>query len=729
MKTASLFTVLVRLLPLLLAAAGLARAAEGTAQPTLTINAGEVKGHSSPLLYGIMTEEINYSYDGGLYAELIANRTFQDPANNPKRWSVLQDPGAAGTMEFDSAEKLNDRLPVSLKLTATAASATMRVGVANEGFWGIPVRPGQRYTASFYAKAAPGFSGPLTVAISSKTGPDNFATATIPALTSEWKKYEVTLTAGGSVGGAALQPTKNAEFRIWTNAPGTVWFSLVSLFPPTYANRPNGLRPDIMQLLADYHPAFLRFPGGNYLEGRDLANRFDWKKTVGDVAERAGHMSPWNYRSSDGLGLLEFLEWCEDLKMQPLLAVFSGLVLGGGANAEVKPGDALQPYVQDALDEIEYVTGAVSTKWGAVRAQDGHPAPFQLTYVEVGNEDWRGDYNGRFTQLHDAIKAKYPDLQLIDASVHSPNNGRLTSTVKDRKPDVQDSHIYMTSEQQAESSATAYDKYDRTGPKVFEGEWATRVPNNAATPNFAGAMGDAAYMTGLERNSDAVIMASYAPLFVNVSNALGGRNAPGSSMQWPVNLIGYDALTSYGSPAFYAQVMFNNNRGDEILAISATDVGTRSWQAPAGGGNRRGAAAAGGGGAAGAAPGGAATAGATPAAPAVAAAPAAAPAAPARQLPTLFYVATRDSKTGVIYLKVVNPLDTPQDVRVAITGATAVMPDGESVIMKADKLDDTNSVTEPKKIVPVTARETGFGPNFTRTVAPYSINIYKISTR
>ncbi len=723
MKTASPFTVLVRLLPLLLAATGIVRAAEGAAQPTLTINAGEVKGHSSPLLYGIMTEEINYSYDGGLYAELVRNRAFLDNAQNPDHWTLVKDADAAGSIALDRTQPLNEALPVSLRLDITEGGPAKRAGFANDGYWGMAVRPATTYRASFYAKSAPGFAGGLTVSLENTDGSTVFARAQVTGLSGEWKKYEVSLTTGQTIA-----PSATNRLVLLANAPGTVWFSLVSLFPPTYANRPNGLRPDIMQLLADYHPGFLRFPGGNYLEGNDLANRFDWKKTVGDVSGRAGHLSPWRYRSTDGLGLLEFLEWCEDLKMQPLLAVFSGLVLGGGANAEVKPGDALQPYVQDALDEIEYVTGDVSTKWGAVRAQDGHPAPFKLTYVEVGNEDWRGDYNGRFTQLHDAIKAKYPDLQLIDASVHSPNNGRLTSTVRDRRPDVQDSHLYMNSEQQAESSATAYDKYDRTGPKVFEGEWATRVPNNAATPNFAGALGDAAYMTGLERNSDAVIMASYAPLFVNVSKAVGGRNAPGSSMQWPVNLIGYDALTSYGSPAYYAQVMFNNNRGDEILAISATDVGTRSWQQPAGGGNRRGAAAAGGGASVGA-PAGAGTAGTSPPAPAVAAPPAAAPAAPARQLPTLFYVATRDSKTGVIYLKVVNPLDTAQDVRVAVTGATTVAPDGESVIMKADKLDDTNSVAEPKKIVPVTARESGFGPNFTRTVAPYSINIYKLSTR
>jgi alpha-N-arabinofuranosidase len=434
-------------------------------------------------------------------------------------------------------------------------------------------------------------------------------------------------------------------------------------------------------LLADYKPAFLRFPGGNYLEGNTLATRFNWKETIGDISKRPGHMNDaWRYRSSDGMGLLEFLEWCEDLKMQPVLAVYAGLALRrGGA---VPPGEALQPHVQDALDEIEYVTGDVNTKWGAQRAQDGHPAPFALTYVEIGNEDWQGDYNGRFTQFYDAIKAKYPALQLIDSSIRGGvnSNGRLTSRATDRTADVQDSHLYTDSEQQSEFSSTAYDKYDRKGPKVFEGEWATRV--GRPTPNMAGAIGDAAYLTGLERNSDIVIMASYAPLFVNVN--------PGG-MQWPTDLIGYDALKSYGSPAFYVQAMFNNNRGDEILATSASNVGTRTWQAPAGRGGGQ---------------------------------------APApREIPTLFHVVTRDSKTGIIYLKVVNPLGTPQAVHVDIKGAASVASNGESVIMKADSPDDTNSIQQPTKIIPVAEKASGLGTNFTREFPPYSITVLELEAR
>ena len=680
MKKTSQSRALVRtpLVLLLFAAAATLRAAAGDAPatpatPTITINADQIKGRSSPILYGLMTEEINYSYDGGLYGELIANRAFQDNAGKPAHWGVSAENGGVGTITLDNAEPLNDALPASLRFEFSAGGPGQRVGLSNDGFWGIPVRPSSAYHASFYAKAAPGFRGPLTIALAANETQTTLAAAEIPAVTEAWKKYEVALTTG-----AGVTPSKNNHFIIWARGGGMIWLQNVSLFPPTYKNRPNGNRPDIMELLAEYKPAFLRFPGGNYLEGNTLATRFNWKETIGDIARRPGHMNDaWRYHSSDGMGLLEFLEWCEDLNMQPVLAVYAGLALrNGGA---VAPGADLAPYVQDALDEIEYVTGGTGTPWGSRRAKDGHPAPFALTYVEIGNEDWRDTYDGRFTQIYDAIKSRYPQLQLIDSSARSGPNGHVTTFVKARKADVYDCHLYTRSEQQSEARSADYDATDRAGPKIFEGEWATRV--GAPTPNMAGAIGDAAYMTGLERNSDIVIMASYAPLFVNVS--------PGG-MQWPTDLIGYDALRCYGSPAFYAQVMFNNNRGDEILATSADHVGTRTWQGLANRGGQP---------------------------------------PPPQELPTLFHVATRDSKTGVIYLKMVNPLGTPQVVQVEIKGAQAIAPEGESVIMKADNPADTNSIAEPKKIVPVAAREGGLGASFTRALAPYSINILKISIR
>ena len=517
-----------------------ALASVALAQPgQLTVKVDKPGVKISPMFYGLMTEEINHAYDGGLYAELIQNRVFKDNAKNPVHWSLIQGEGGAGTMSLDTAQSLNEALPVSLKLNVTTPGT--RVGVANDGYWGIPVKPNTGYNASFYAK---GNAGPLMISIESNDGKTIVAKDYIKKVSDTWQKYEVTLKTGNAA------PGTNYRFVISTTAPGTLWLNLVSLMPPTYKNRPNGLRPDLMQLMGDMKPAYLRFPGGNYLEGNTIAERFDWKKTIGPLENRPGHQAPWGYRSSDGMGLMEFLYWCEDLNMEPLLGVFAGYALRGEV---IKAGPELTPFVQDALDEIEFITGDATTKWGAERAKLGHPKPFNLTYVEIGNEDWfdkSGSYDGRFTQFHDAIKAKYPKLQLI--STNGVNGGvRVTS----RKPDVLDDHYYRSAAAMARD-AHHYDKTDRNGPKIFVGEWAST--EGSPTPTMQAALGDAAWLTGLERNSDIVVMECYAPLLVNVN--------PGAR-QWGTNLIGYDALNSFASPSYYVQKMFGNNRGDVVLPV------------------------------------------------------------------------------------------------------------------------------------------------------------------
>jgi alpha-N-arabinofuranosidase len=636
------------------------------AQPTdstavLKISVDQVTARVSPKLYGLMTEEINYSYDGGLYAELVRNRTFLWSPTNASYWHLVQDGGGAGSMSLDTNQPLNRLLTTSLKLEVRQASPQQRVGVANEGFWGIPVKPKTKYRASFYARAGGGFSGPLTIELVSSNGATVLASKEIRQVTDQWRKYEVTLTTG------KVAPSKENYLVIAASQPGTIWFSLVSLFPPTWHGRANGNRQDIMQLLADMKPAFLRFPGGNYLEGNTIATRFDWKKTIGNVSERPGHLNDaWRYWSTDGLGLLEFLEWCEDLSMQPVLAVYAGYSL---RQQRVTAGPDLEPFVKDALDEIEYVIGGTSTTWGARRAKDGHAAPFKLEYVEVGNEDQfdraTNSYDGRFTQFYDAIKAKYPALQII-----------ATTKVSSRTPDVMDEHFYRNS-MQMQSDTHHYDLTDRKGPKIFVGEWATR--EGVPTPNMNAALGDAAWMTGMERNSDIVIMSCYAPLFVNVN--------PGG-MQWRTDLIGYDALASYGSPAYYAQKMFSLNHGDVVLPVVAENIPTREWQPPA----RRG--------------GG--------------------PAPALQQVPTLFFNATRDSKSGIIFLKVVNSAGMAQATRIEVGGMARIEPKGEAVVLSAQNPEDTNSITEPAKIVPVTAQVDGLGTEFTRTFPPYSITILRM---
>jgi alpha-N-arabinofuranosidase len=667
-----------------------------TGPTVLKIDAGKVTGKVSPMLYGLMTEEINFAYEGGLYAELIRNRSFKAdaivprvtpdtyeagkylpatfrPDTKPRYWTAV----GGASLVLDPNTPLNEFLNVSLKLDASSATAAAPVGVANGGYWGIPVKPKTTYSLSFFAKAAAGFYGPVTVSIESADGKTTFASAEIRGLTTAWKKFEAKLTTKN------VAASKDNVFKLTTRAPGTLWLQNVSLFPPTYKNRKNGNRADLMEMLAAMKPKFLRFPGGNYLEGNAFNQRFIWKETIGPVEQRPGHPSPWGYWSTDGFGLLEFAEWCEDLDMEPLLGVFAGYCLGNGG--VIPAGPKLEPYVQEALEEIEYLIGdAKTTKWGAQRAKDGHPKPFKMQYVEVGNEDWfdrSGSYDGRFAQFYDAIKKQYPQLKVISSwGYEQPQSG----WVKSRTPDLVDEHYYRNMEEMMAQSLK-YDTYSRTDPsKIFCGEWATRV--GSPTPNMSGALGDAAWMTGMERNSDIVLMHCYAPLFVNVSRLEG----QGRSMQWSSDLIGYDALTSYGSPAYYAQVMFSSMHGDEILATDSQNIPTRDWQRP----GRRG-------GAAGA----------------------------AQQIREVFFDATRDAKSGIVYLKVVNISGAARKIQVQVGGAPKIKSDGEAVTLAASGLNDTNSMEQPRKVVPQTSKVFGLGADFTREFPAYSITVLKLKTK
>jgi alpha-L-arabinofuranosidase len=644
------------------------------AMPLLRIDAGKVTGGVSPRLYGLMTEEINYSYEGGIYGELNRNRTFKASAQNPVGWKAVGDT----TITLDTDQPLNAALNVSLKVDTSRASQASPVGIANGGYWGIPVRPNTAYRASFYARGER-FFGPLTVSLESTSGKNVLASAVVPKISSTWEKYDATLTTGNA------ETSKGNRFVVSTKQPGEqghVWFQNVSLFPPTYHDRPNGTRPDIMQLLAEMQPKFLRFPGGNYLEGNSLAERFNWKETIGDVSQRPGHRSPWGYWSTDGFGLLEFLEWCEDLNMEPVLAVFAGYALRG---QHVDPGADLEPYVHEAVDEIEYVIGDTNTKWGAQRAKDGHAAPFKLTYVEVGNEDWfdrSGSYDARFAQIYDAIKAKYPRLQLISTVGYEHAKSQQ---VHSREPDLVDEHYYR-SQEEMQAHALDYDKYSRANKtKIFVGEWATRA--GSPTPNMAGALGDAAWMTGMERNSDIVVMSCYAPLFVNVSQL----NGPNRSMQWSTDLIGYDALGNYGSPAYYAQKLFSTMHGDQILGTDSQDIPVRDPRAgaPQPRANRGGT-------------------------------------RPPMKIREVFFSATRDSKSGTIYLKVVNTAKSAQRIRIQINGAAKIGPDGEAVCLAANDLDDTNSIEQPRQIVPRAEKAVNLGAEFQREFPPYSITVLKL---
>jgi alpha-N-arabinofuranosidase len=612
--------------------------------PVLTVQADKPLHAISPTLYGLMTEEINYSYDGGLYGELVNNRAYTSSRDFTREslvhWIVVQNSVDGASIEPDKSTGPSAALSHSMKLIVTKATPENPGGVLNEGYWGYPLRPATTYQGSLYAKAGDSPTGPLTVALISDETGKAVAKAEIPALTQDWKQYHFTLRTG------AIPASAKHHLRITLGHPGTVWLQLVSVFPPTYHDRQNGNRVDLMEKMAGMHPTFLRLPGGNYLEGDFIRDRYEWKKTIGPLVDRPTHPSPWRYQSSDGMGFLEFLEWCEDLHIQPVLAVYAGYSLRGD---HVNPGADLEPYVQDALEEIEYVTGDANTKWGSERVKDGHPAPFPLTYVEIGNEDWfdkSGSYEGRYKQFHEAIKKQYPNLQLI-----------ATTPVKSIRPDVIDDHYYRRA-QEFFGDTHHYDNADRSGPKIFVGEWATR--EGSPTPNFGAALGDAAWMTGMERNSDLIVMASYAPLFVNV--------IPGG-MQWSSDLIGYDGMSSYGSPSYYAQVLFAEYKGAEVVSSSLDNAG---------------------------------------------------------QL--LFYSATRDTAKGLLYLKIVNASPQPQPLEIKLDGAS-IAAAGKLVTLEAKTTTDTNSITDPKHIVPVTEPVTGLGSTIHRTFAPLSINVLEIHTK
>jgi alpha-L-arabinofuranosidase len=606
--------------------------------PSLAIQVDKPTAKVSPTLYGLMTEEINFSYDGGLYAELVRDRAIGQGRQPLAHWTMVARGNSLVDVSADAQTGPSAALPRSLKVSVTSATEAAPAGVQNDGYWGFPVRPQTSYSGSFYAKTDSD-GVPVTVSLVNDRTGATAASATVSGLNGEWKRYTFALKT------AQVPVSSNNHLILTIPRPATVWFDLVSLFPPTYLDRPYGNRIDIMEKLAAMHAKFLRLPGGNYLEGDHIPERFEWKKTIGPWVDRPTHPSPWHYRSSDGMGLLEFLEWCEDLKIEPVLAVYAGYSM---MQEHVEPGPALEPYIQDALDEIEYATGDANTKWGGERAKDGHPAPFPLHYVEIGNEDWfdrSGSYDGRFAQYYKAIKQRYPDLQLI-----------ATAPIKSVKPDVLDEHFYMAAEKSF-SEANHYDTIDRSGPKIFVGEWATR--EGVPTPNLQAALADSAWMTGMERNSDMIIMSSYAPLFVNVN--------PGG-MQWETDLIGYNALTSYGSPSYWAQVLFATHLGTEVVSSMLANTGPRVYEST-----------------------------------------------------------TRDEKRRKLFVKVVNAQSDTLALTIGIDGATAVGHEAILTTLSGKTPNATNSITNPDEVVPVEHRFQIAGPKFEHSFTPYSVNVLELS--
>ena len=606
---------------------------------TLSVDATQRGPAINPTQFGSFLEEINHSGDGGLYEELIRNRDLKEDPNSPAYWSAVGEHGAA--IALDSAQPLNAANPISLKLSVSSLPPGGRAGVANVGYWGIPVRPSTTYHVSFFAKSSQASSGPLQVDLESTSG-QRWATATVPTVTSSWARYTATLTTGANV------PTSSANrFVISTSNPSaagsTLWFEIVSLFGPTYHDTPNGLRPDLMRLLSALHPGYFRIPGGNYLEGATVDTRFEWSDTIGPIENRPGHANTaWGYWSQDGMGLLEYLELAEQTGAKPLLAVWAGYTLDG----TVVPQSQLAPYVQDAINEIHYAVDPASTTWGAMRAADGHPAPFSLMAVEVGNEDFfdnSGSYNAyRYPMFYDAIKQAFPGMPVV-----------ATTAVTSRPMDILDEHFYNSDPNAFAAMAHQFDGASRTGPKVLVGEYA--ATQGQPTGTLAAAVGESAFLTGLERNADLVIGSSYAPLLVNV-------NAP----NWPTNLIGYNALSSFGSPSYWAQRMLAAGHGDHVIGSQVT------------GG-----------------PG------------------------------TLYQVAS--AAPGHTYLVVVNNGSASATMRVSLAGLGAGASGGTATVLTGAP-SAQNSLAHPTAVSPTVQTLGSLGTSFSYTFAPSSVTVLDLST-
>ncbi|MBR3092869.1 MAG: alpha-N-arabinofuranosidase [Bacteroidaceae bacterium] len=639
----------------------------------LTLRLDKADTEVSPMLYGLMTEEINYSYEGGLYTQLVPNPAFADmfnprggrrggrpdpnaprPTVRPDRWQLTDT--VRVRVRQNRQAGINDANPTSLVVNFEQAG----LGIVSEGYWGFPIRKSTTFKGAIYVKqpaafnnesAAPTPVSSLTIALKSADGNTTYAETKVSGFSKDWKKFDIQLTTS-----ATQADTKDARLFIIADQAGSIELTRVTLYAPSFKDRKNGLRIDLMEMMAEMRPKFLRFPGGNYLEGNNFANRFDWKQTIGDPDERPGHQSPWGYRSTDGLGLLEFLQWAVDVGGEPVVGVFAGYVLSG----DHLDGDYVKPFIQDALDEIEYIIGdAQTTKWGAVRARDGHPEPFPLHYVEIGNEDFfdrSGSYPNRFKMFYEAIKARYPQLQIISTVGY---NALKSKAIPNPVVDLIDEHYYRNAFDMYRN-AFQYDSYDRTGPKIFCGEWATR--EGSPTTNMNAALGDAAWMTCMERNSDICVMSCYAPLFVNVE--------PGA-MQWASDLIGYDVLNAYGSPSYWAQVMFSQYLGDRIVPVEATDLPKQTLDRN-------------------------------------------------DEANAVFYTATKDAKTGKTYLKLVNAVGTAQQLNIKLEGVGKVKSKAKKVELKSARPEDTNSIDNPRNIVPQESTQK-VGKQFAITLAPYSI--------
>ena len=522
------------------------------------IQTKKVGAEIQPTMYGLFFEDINYAADGGLYAELVKNRSFEFP-QHLMGWKSF----GKVTVKDDGPFERN---PHYVRL-AYAGHPHKQTGLDNEGFFGIGVSRDAEYRFSVWARIPDGKeAGKIRVELvdtKSMGEQQAFATATLDIDSKEWKKYQVVLKS----------PVTNpkAVLRIFLASPQTVDLEHISLFPvDTWKGHENGLRKDLAQALADLKPGIFRFPGGCIVEGTDLATRYNWKNSVGPVENRPLNENRWQYTfvhrfypdyyQSYGLGFYEFFQLSEEIGAEPLPVLSCGLACqfqNPNADAHVPVGQ-LQDYIQDALDLIEFANGDATTTWGKLRADMGHPAPFNLKFIGIGNEQWGSEYPEHLEPFVKAIREAYPDIKIVGSSGPDSEGKQfdyLWPEMKRLKADLVDEHFYRP-ESWFLSQGARYDGYDRKGPKVFAGEYACHGKGKKWN-HFHASLLEAAFMTGLERNADIVHMATYAPLFAHVE-----------SWQWRPDLIWYDNLRSVRSVSYYVQQLYGLYKGTHVLSLT-----------------------------------------------------------------------------------------------------------------------------------------------------------------
>ena len=633
------------------------------AQSVITVKPDQVIAPIQPTMWGIFFEDINLGADGGVYAELVKNRSFEFAAPL-MGWREQRKDGGNGTVLVINRGATNESNPRFIR--ATVSSANGSFGLSNEGFRGMGIKAGNQYDFSIFSRQSNSGNLVINMELVNAKG-DKIGTASLSPKGDQWKKYSVRLTATGT--------DPKAKMNIWFQGTGSVDLDMISLFPTaTWKNRPGGLRADLVQLLADMKPGFLRFPGGCIVEGRELATRYQWKKTIGNVEERKLIVNRWNtefrhrptpdYYQTFGLGFFEYFQLAEDIGAEPLPILNCGMACQFNT-AEVVPSNELDPYIQDALDLIEFANGSIATKWGKVRAVLGHPAPFNLKLLGVGNEQWGPQYIERYTIFAKAIKTKFPNIKLVNSVGPDPDGDRfnfLNDTLRKMKADILDEHYYRSPEWFTQN-ARRYDNYDRNGPKIFAGEYAAQSVQTVSPDNknnWKCALSEAAFMTGLERNADVVAMASYAPLFAHAEG-----------WQWTPDLIWFDNLNAYGTPNYYVQKLFANYKGTHLIPVVAGNL-------------------------------------------------------PLTGQDSCYASAVLDRTNREVIVKLVNTSDKSIQKNLELAGSGTYRDGAIQTVLKGEKLDDVNSFTEPAKIKPVDRPVRVNNKTITLVLDPYSVNVIRI---